>query len=151
MKKYLGISIALIAILTMGSASAIVFQTTTLSTEKSQILIAPLGGGCGGGCGGHCHNNTNMTEVTGVLTYDEGTFSIGTLILHFGCSSYLNTTSPYDFDGDGTIETRLNELLGLVGTSITVDGIIRCQNTRMIVFYIDDLPYRDCSSNKYRP
>lgn len=149
MKKYLFIGIALGAILIMGGASAVVFQMSTFNVNKNQLLIGTLGGGCGGGCGGHCHNNTNMTEVTGVLVYDEGAFTIGTTLLHFGCSYYLNQTSPYDFDGDGTTETRLNELLGLVGTSITVDGILRCQNTRLIVFYINNQPWRGCEQSKY--
>ena len=146
MKKYLGLAIALLAILTMGSASAIVFQTSSLSTDKSLLITGTLGGGCGGGC----QNHTNMTEMTGVLTYNGTTFTIGTTILNFGCSSYLNTTSPYDFDGDGTIETRLNEVLGLVGTSITVEGYLRCQNTRFIVFYINEHEYRVCTNSKYR-
>lgn len=148
MKNYLGFGIALLAILSMGSASAIVFQTSTLGTQQNQLLMAPLGGGCGGGHGGHC-NETNMTEVTGVLAYDGANFTIGTLRLHFGCSYYLNATAPYDFDGDGTIETRLNEVLGLVGTSITVEGHLRCQNSRLIVFYINGHAWRDCTQNKY--
>jgi hypothetical protein len=146
MKKYLGMVIALIAILTMGSASAIVFQTSILSANKSQLLIGTLGGGCGG----HgCHNDTNMTEITGVLTYDDSTFMIEETILNVGCYYYLNTTSPYDFDGDGTIETRLNELLGMVGTTITVEGYLRCQQTKLIVFYINGIEYRDCGNSKY--
>jgi len=148
MKKYLGMVIALVAIITTGSVSAIVFQTSSLSADKSQLLIGTLDGGCGGGC----HNQTNMTEMTGVLTYDEETFTIGGTILNFGCYNYLNTTtSPYDFDNDGTIETRLNELLGMVGTSITVEGYLRCQNTRLIVFWINGLQYRDSCNSKYRP
>jgi len=147
MKKYLGIGIALVTILIMGSASAIVFQTSTLSSEKSLLVLGELGGGCGGGC----HNHTNMTELTGVLTYNQSVFKIGTTVLNFGGPCYLNTTSPYDFDGDGTIETRLNEILGLVGTSITVEGNLRCQNTRLIVFYINGHEYRDCTNSKYRP
>lgn len=144
MKKYLGVGIALFVILSMGSASAIVFQTSSLNFDKSLLLVGTLDGGHGGGC-----HNTNITNITGVLAYDGNNFTIGTVILHFGCASYLNQTSPYDFDGDGTIETRLNEVLGLVGTSITVGGNLRCQNTRFIVFYINGHAWRDCTQNKY--
>ena len=48
-----------------------------------------------------------------------------------------------DFDGDGTIETIFNELLGLVGTSITVKGYLNCQGTRLMAFFINGIQYRD--------
>ena len=150
MKKYLNMTIALVAIITMGSASAIVFETSSLSIEKSLLLRETLDGGCGG----HgCHNNSNMTEITGVLVVHNSTnFKIGTTRLNFGCYNYINTTiSPYDFDGDGTIETIFNELLGLVGTSVTVKGYLRCQNTRLTVFYINGLPYREPCYSRRQP
>ncbi len=142
MKKYLGIAIALLTIFSMGSASAIVFQTSSLNTDKYQPVIGTLGGGCGGH--GGCHNNSNMTELTGVLTYDGSRFIINGTILNFGCYNYLNTTiSPYDFDGDGTIETIWNELLGMVGTTITVDGYLGCMGTRLVVYLINGIEYRE--------
>jgi len=147
MKKYVGLGIALITILTMGSASAIVFQTTSLRINQTQFLLGTLGGGCDGG--GGCHNNTNLTTMTGVLVYDDSTFMIEDTILNVGCPGFLNTTSPYDFDGDGTVETRLNELLGMVGMTITVEGYLRFQQTRLIVFYINGVEYRDCGHSKY--
>ena len=143
MKKYLGIAILIAAILTMGSASAITIQVSSMKLGTSPLITGTLTGPHGGG--GGCHNNTNMTELTGVLTYNGTAFTIGTTVLSFGCYNYLNQTSPYDFDGDGNIETRMNELLGLVGTSITVEGYIRCQNTRLIVFYINGVQWRTCS------
>ena len=149
MKKYLGMVITVVAIITMGSAAAIVFEVSSLAVDKSLLLRDTLGGGCGG----HgCHNNSNMTEITGVLVYNGSHFKINTIILNFGPYWVINTTiSPYDFDGDGTIETILNELLGLVGTSITVEGYLRCQNTRLIVFYINGLLYREPCEIRYQP
>jgi hypothetical protein len=150
MKKQLGLAILIVAILTMGTATATIFQVSNLNfNARSTWTKGTLGGGCGGGgChggGGGCHNNTNLTEMTGVLAYDGTTFAMDTTILLFGCYNYLNTTiSPNDFDGDGTIETILNELLGMVGTTITVEGYLVCQNTRLIVFYINGIEYRDC-------
>jgi hypothetical protein len=147
MKKYLGITILIVALLTMGSATATIFQVSNLKFSASTMMTGTLGGGCGGH-GGGCHNNTNLTEMTGVLAYDGTTFTMETTILCFGCYNYLNTTiSPYDFDGDGTTETILNELLGMVGTTITIEGFLRCQNTRLIVFYINGIEYRDCPNN----
>lgn len=151
MKKYLGLLLAVVLILSLGSASAVLVQLGEMKLATNPLMANPLGGGCGGGCGGHggggCHNNSNMTELTGVLTYNGITFTIETTILNFGCYSYLNTTtSPYDFDGDGELETILNELLGMVDTTITVEGFLRCQNTKLIVFYINGIEYRECSS-----
>ena len=60
--------------------------------------------------------------MTGVLAYDGTTFTMEATILCFGCYNYLNTT-------------------------ITVEGFLRCQNTRLIVFYINGLEYRDCPMN----
>jgi hypothetical protein len=147
MKRYLGIIIAVVLIVSLGSASAVLVQLGEMKLA-SPLIASPLGGGCGGhggGGGGGCHNNSNLTELTGVLAYNGTTFTIGTTVLHFGCYTYLNTTvSPYDFDGDGELETILNELLGMVGTTITVEGYLRCQNTRLVVFYINGIEYRDC-------
>src|SRR5512136_1675305 len=133
MKKQLGIAILIVALLTMGTATATIFEVSNLKFSTTTLPRGILGGGCGGGCGGHgggggCHNNTNLTEMTGVLTYDVTTFSRDDMILMFGCYNFLNTTiSPYDFDGDGELETILNELFGMVGTTITVEGYLRCQ------------------------
>jgi len=142
MKKYLGVTFALLMVLTMGSASAVVFQTSSFNTDKYQLVIGTLGGGCGGH--GGCHNNTNMTELTGLLTYDGSRFKINDTILNFGCYNYLNTTiSPYDFDGDGALETILNELFGMVGTTITVDGFLNCMGSRLVVYLINGIEYRE--------
>jgi len=143
MKKYLLLVIGIISIVTMGNAFAITLNARNLMINKITTSIEPLGGGCGGGC----QNNSTMTEITGTLVlYNNTKFKIDTTTLNFGCYSYINsTTSTYDFDGDGTIETILNELLGLVGTSITVKGYLVCQNTKLIVFYINGILYREWS------
>ncbi len=146
MKKYIYVALAALALISMGSASAVLLQVSEIKTSSLTTGSLDCGGGCGGGHGGGggCHNNTNMTEITGVLQFNNTEFKIGTTILKFGCYDYLNNTiSPHDFDGDGEIETILNELLGMVGTTITVEGYLRCQN-RLIVFYINGLQYRDC-------
>ncbi len=144
MKKYIILVIGVIAIITMSSAVAITFKASNLVINKITPTIQTLGGGCGGG-GGGCHNNSTMTEITGVLINNGTKFKIDTTTLNFGGYCYINSTiSPYDFDGDGTIETIINELLGLVGTSITVKGILYHQNTRLIVFYINGILYRQC-------
>ena len=143
MKKYLILVIGVVAIITMGSSVAITLKANNLVMNKFIQTLGTLGGGCGGG--GGCHNNSNMTEITGILVlYNNTKFKIDDITLNFGGYCYINSTiSPYDFDGDGTIETILNELLGLVGTSITVKGFLYHQNTRLIVIYINGILYRE--------
>jgi len=143
MKKYLSIVIAAVVLLSVGSVSAVVFQVSILQPSNTPLIMDTLSGGCGGH--GGCHNNTNMTELTGELTYEDSTFMIETTILNFGCYYYINTTtSPYDFDGDGELETILNELLGMVGTTITVEGYLRCHHSKLMVYYINGIAYREC-------
>ena len=141
MKKYVGIALVMVSLLTIGTATATIFQGSNLGAQQN-LILRTLGGGCGGH--GGCHNNTNMTELTGVLACNGTTFTIETTILNFGCYNYLNTTiSPYNFDGDGTLETILNELLGMVGTSITVEGYMCCHQSRLMVIYINGIEYRE--------
>jgi hypothetical protein len=65
----------------------------------------------------------NLTEVTGVLTSMPATLSIETVVLHLGPRWLMKITpSPSDYDADGTLETIIAELHGLVETTITVDG-----------------------------
>lgn len=103
------------------------------------------GGGCGGGGGGGgggCNNST-FTNLTGVLAKQNMTFKIGTVRLNFGPYWYINaTTASYDYDGDGSVETILAELNGLVGATVTLYGKFACQQTRFMVMKINGLPYR---------
>ena len=103
---------------TVGSTLATTLEANNLVINKSNRTIISLlqqiferfpnafkifrqKGTLGGGCGGGCHNNSNMTEITGILVYEDPIFKIDTTILNFGGYCYINsTTSPYDFDGD---------------------------------------------------
>ena len=144
MKKYLGLILVVVAIMTIGTVTAALPQAMNLKINKPCSPFGTLDGGCGGH--GGCHNNST-TEITGVLQYDGSVFTIETTTLNFGCYNYLNNTmSPYDFDGDGTLETILNELLGMVGTTITVEGYTCCHQSRLMVVYINGILYREgCS------
>jgi len=85
-----------------------------------------------------CHN---MTEITGVLTYTTGIFYIDSIRLHLGPHWYMKITqAPYDYDGDGILETIFSELQGLVGTTVTVKGH-QHEDGSLSVFFINDLPY----------
>jgi len=83
----------------------------------------------------------NLTEITGVFTYTLGTFSIDSVTLHLGPRWLMKITqSPYDYDGDGILETVFAELQGLVGTTATVKGHLH-EDGSLSVFFINDFPY----------
>jgi len=150
MKKNLRLLTVVVGIIALASVFTTTLGAGIVIVKDIQVINRSLlgGGSCNMSmnCSQYgCHNNSNMTTITGVLLYQNSNFKIGTTILSFGCYNYINTTiSPYDFDGDGTIETILNELLGMVGTSITVEGYLRCMGTKLNVYYINGILYREC-------
>ncbi|MFO7676906.1 MAG: hypothetical protein R6V50_00770 [Thermoplasmatota archaeon] len=92
---------------------------------------------------GICQGGCELTELTGVLEYDEVNFFIEDVELHFGPNWYITAAiSSEDFDGDGEYELIIDELLGLVGIEITVEGHLQSENW-MSVFTINGLVYRE--------
>ena len=91
-------------------------------------------------CDGNCNE---MVEVTGVLTYDGTYFYVDDVEVHFGPVWYVSITeSAIDYDGDGTEELIIDELQGLVGTTVTMEGHMQSDNW-LSVFIINDEAYRD--------
>ena len=85
----------------------------------------------------------NLENITGILEYDEIDFYIGDAVLHFGPTWYIETAeSVVDYDGDGTNEYVFDELLGLVGTEITVGAHEQSENWYS-VFTINGEIYRE--------
>lgn len=127
-------------------------QWTTLEVSMPHTLEKPRPGGNGlmqrmrnqicdmmGICQGGC----NLTTVDGVLSFDGTNFYIDEVELHFGPIWYITTAvSAYDYDGDGTEEIIYEELQGLVGTHITVEGHMQSDNW-LSVFSINATPYRE--------
>ncbi|CAN5693245.1 hypothetical protein BH23CHL3_BH23CHL3_05960 [soil metagenome] len=63
------------------------------------------------------------TSLTGILAEAAGEFSVQGTVLNFGPQNFVMTgTAPADYDGDGSIETVQQELIGLVGTTVTVEN-----------------------------
>ncbi|MGB6679788.1 MAG: hypothetical protein WBF08_00510 [Candidatus Bathyarchaeia archaeon] len=117
MKKKIGIVMVAVTLLAFGSLSANAVEAA-LSTS-------------------------NMTELTGVLSYSSGRFTIDGVTLHLGPHWYLTTAqSIYDYDGDGNLETIFEELQGLIGTTVTVEGHLQYDNW-LSVFYINGYLYRE--------
>ena len=156
MKKKMAIAVALIALFIFGSVCATAVkaagntnrQRKTIQMENEKGIrnqlrfweqirnrIRDMFGYCGD-CG-------NMTEITGILEYDEGYFIVDSTELHFGPQRYITSTeSPYDYDEDGQIEIIFEELQGLVGLEVTVEGHLQSDNW-LSVFYINGELYRE--------
>jgi len=97
--------------------------------------ICDMVGICLGGC--------ELVNLTGILEYDGENFFIGDVELHFGPNWYITAAiSTEDYDGDGEHELIIDELLGLVGSEITVEGHYQSDNW-MSVFTINGLVYRE--------
>lgn len=72
---------------------------------------------------GICQGGCDLITLTGLLTYDGTDFYIDGTELHFGPTWYISSAeSTIDYDQDGTLEIIYDELQGLVGTEITVEG-----------------------------
>ncbi len=84
----------------------------------------------------------NMTEISGVLSYENGSYYVGIQVVSFGPIWLLeNVTARSDYDRDGTYETIEEEFEGLTGTEITITGIMK--NDTMYAFYINGIWYRN--------
>jgi len=68
-------------------------------------------------------NLLNMEREEGVLSYKDGKFYVGSTQVYFGDRWWLNHTIRSDYDGDGEYEIIWNELNGLLGKEIVVNGI----------------------------
>jgi hypothetical protein len=92
---------------------------------------------------GMCQGGANLTELTGIMTYDGTNFYIELVELHFGPTWYITSAmSSVDYDNDGQTELIIDELLGLVNTTVTVEGHYQSENW-MSVFTINGEVYRE--------
>ena len=82
-------------------------------------------------------NLLNMDREEGMLSYQNGTFYVNEMPVYFGDAWWLNHTIRSDYDGDGEYETVWNELLGLVGSNVIVNG--RYNNGTLIASHINGM------------
>jgi len=93
-----------------------------------------------GYCDGSCQT---LVELSGILTTEDIYFYIGDVEVHFGPMWYVTSeTSSEDYDGDGSIESISDELLGLVGQDVILDGIYHSEDW-FSVFTINEFVYRE--------
>ncbi|MCD6222789.1 MAG: hypothetical protein J7K12_03800 [Thermoplasmata archaeon] len=79
----------------------------------------------------------NLDRGEGMLSYEEGMFYVDGIEIYFGDAWWLNHTIRSDYDGDGEYETVWNELLGLVGSNVTVNG--RLVNETLVASHINGM------------
>ncbi len=79
----------------------------------------------------------NLDREEGMLSYEEGMFCVDGIEIYFGDAWWLNHTIRSDYDGDGEYETVWNELLGLVGSNVTVNG--RLVNETLVASHINGM------------
>lgn len=92
---------------------------------------------------GICQGDCDLITLTGTLTFDGTNFFIDGTELHFGPTWYITSSeSAIDYDKDGTLELINDELQGLIGTQITVEG--HEQSDQWVsVFTINGETYRE--------
>jgi hypothetical protein len=103
--------------------------------QRIRNRICDMLGICQGGCA--------LEEITGILTYDGVTFYLDDIEVHFGPIWFITSAeSAVDYDHDGVKETVFDELQGLVGTTVTLEGHFQ-SDSWMSVFTINGEIYRE--------
>ncbi len=90
-----------------------------------------------------CDGPPRLSEVTGTLQRDDGTFTVGGTEVDFGPDWYLSQTqAAHDYDGDGSAETLLMEFTGLAGATVTLDTDQPGPGGDRDVYTVNGVPYR---------
>lgn len=85
-------------------------------------------------------NALNFTKIEGILEYTNGSYYINSIELYVGNENFLNRMTRSDYDGDGSYEYIWQELEGLIGKEVTVNGVLR--NDTIYVSHINGIWYR---------
>ena len=85
----------------------------------------------------------DVTTLVGVLLVVDGAWTVGGTLIDAGDEALLAATALHDLDGDGTVESNLDELTGLVeaGTEHTVE--VSAGTEPAVIRVVDGLTYRD--------
>ena len=146
------ISLALVSLMLIFTVEVFALNQNNTVMEEFNDNILPLPGGNGlmqrlrnRICDmlGICQGGVNLTTITGILTFDGTYFFIENVELHFGPTWFIESAeSSVDYDGDGELELVYDELQGLVGTELTVEGHSQSSGW-MSVFTINGEIYRE--------
>lgn len=69
-------------------------------------------------------NYLNTTREEGTLEYIDGKYYVNGIEIYFGNEFFLATTSRSDYDMDGSYETVKEEISGLVGSNVIINGLL---------------------------
>ena len=70
------------------------------------------------------NNYLNITREEGILEYIDGKYYVNGVEIYFGDEHFLNTISRSDYDMDGVYETVMEEIKGLIGSSVIINGLL---------------------------
>jgi len=79
----------------------------------------------------------NITRLEGVLENINGSYYVDDIPLYFGDEMFLNTLARSDYDGDGNYEQVWQELQGLEGTHVVINGVMN--NATLYVSHINGI------------
>lgn len=71
------------------------------------------------------HDFLNTTRLEGTLEYIDGNYYVNGIELYFGNEWFMESIARSDYDGDGEYEYVWQELEGLIGSDIVVNGVLR--------------------------
>ena len=82
-------------------------------------------------------NMLNVTRMEGVLEYNNGSYYIDATPLYLGNEYFMNSIAKSDYDGDGNYEYIWQEMEGLIGSNVVVNGMLR--NGTLYVSHINGI------------
>ena len=82
-------------------------------------------------------NMLNVTRLEGVLENINGTYYVDGIPLYLGDEMFLNTLTRSDYDRDGVYEQVGEEIAGLEGSNVVVNGVLR--NGTLYVSHINGI------------
>ena len=85
-------------------------------------------------------NMLNFTKIEGTLEYINGSYYINGIELYVGNENFLNRMARSDYDRDGIYEYVWQELEGLIGKEVVINGVLR--NDILYVSHINGIWYR---------
>ena len=85
-------------------------------------------------------NLLEMDREEGIMSYENGAFYVNDIPLYVGDAWWLNHTIRSDYDGDGEYELIWNELNGLIGSNVVING--RYDDGAIIVSHINGMFFR---------
>jgi hypothetical protein len=77
------------------------------------------------------------------LTDTAGVWTVGGTTVDVGPDSWLASTALSDFDGDGSVESNLDELTGLTGSTVDVQVQPSAGGAAPVLIEVNGAAYRD--------